>query len=142
MAVGQLADYKRFVEATYIERKELQETYGGRTQGGIGPEKEPERLHFLRSGCRRAHRYFDGWREDSCFHYAGEGQYGDQQMKSGNAAILDHVQQERALRVFMGARGMVTYEDEFELDSAVGRDVAQVGTRLLGQQNGGPRLLL
>jgi hypothetical protein len=38
-------------------------------------------------------------------------------MKSGNAAILDHVEEERALRVFMGARGVVTYEDEFVLDS-------------------------
>jgi hypothetical protein len=58
----------------------------------------------------------DGWREDGCFHYTGEGQYGDQQMKSGNAAILNHADAGRALRVFMGARGVVAYEDEFELD--------------------------
>jgi hypothetical protein len=38
-------------------------------------------------------------------------------MKSGNAAILNHAEDGRALRVFMGARGFVTYEDEFELDS-------------------------
>jgi hypothetical protein len=38
-------------------------------------------------------------------------------MKSGNAAILNHVADGRTLRVFMGARGFVTYEDEFELDS-------------------------
>jgi hypothetical protein len=36
-------------------------------------------------------------------------------MKSGNAAILNHEANGRALRVFMGARGTVTYEDEFEL---------------------------
>ncbi len=63
------------------------------------------------------HGYFDGWREDGCFHYTGEGQYGDQQMKSGNASILRHAEEGRALRVFMGARGVVTYEDEFELDA-------------------------
>lgn len=62
------------------------------------------------------HGYFDGWRDDGCFHYTGEGQYGDQQMKSGNASILNHEAEGRALRVFMGARGTVTYEDEFELD--------------------------
>jgi hypothetical protein len=38
-------------------------------------------------------------------------------MKSGNAAILRHREEGRALRVFMGARGIVTYEDEFELDN-------------------------
>ena len=39
-------------------------------------------------------------------------------MKSGKAAILNHEHEGRALRVFMGARGTVVYEDEFELDSA------------------------
>jgi hypothetical protein len=53
---------------------------------------------------------------DGCFHYTGEGQHGDQQMKSGNAAILNHKRDGRALRLFMRARGMVTYEDEFEVD--------------------------
>jgi hypothetical protein len=39
-------------------------------------------------------------------------------MKAGNAAILNHHSEERALRVFMGARGTVTYLDEFEVDDA------------------------
>ncbi len=39
-------------------------------------------------------------------------------MKSGNAAILKHKADGRALRVFRGARGTVTYEGEFELDDA------------------------
>ena len=38
-------------------------------------------------------------------------------MKSGNASILNHAEEGRALRVFMGARGTVTYEDEFEVDA-------------------------
>jgi hypothetical protein len=63
------------------------------------------------------HGYFDGWRDDGRFHYTGEGQRGDQQMKSGNAAVFRHVQEGRALRLFMGARGTVTYEGEFELDT-------------------------
>lgn len=100
-----------------IERKELQATYGGRTQGGIGPSKKsPNVFVFSDPVAGEPHGYFDGWREDGCFHYTGEGQYGDQQMKSGNAAILNHQREGRALRVFMGARGVVMYEDEFELD--------------------------
>jgi hypothetical protein len=102
-----------------IERKELHEIYGGRTQGGIGPsQKSPNVLIFSDPVAGEPHGYFDGWRQDGCFHYTGEGQYGDQKMKSGNAAILNHEAEGRALRVFMGARGIVTYEDEFELDAA------------------------
>lgn len=102
-----------------IERKELHEMYGGRTQGGIGPSKRsPNVLIFSDPVAGEPHRYFDGWREDGCFHYTGEGQYGDQKMKSGNAAILNHEAEGRALRVFMGARRIVTYEDEFEFDAA------------------------
>jgi len=101
-----------------IERKELHEKYGGRTQGGIGPSKRsPNVFIFSDPVAGEPHGYFDGWRDDGCFHYTGEGQYGDQQMKSGNASILNHEVEGRALRVFMGARGVVTYEDEFELDT-------------------------
>ena len=39
-------------------------------------------------------------------------------MKAGNLAIFKHKAQGRALRVFQGARGVVTYEGEFELDDA------------------------
>jgi hypothetical protein len=49
--------------------------------------------------------------------FATQTRRSDQQMKSGNAAILNHEADGRALRVFMGARGFVTYEDEFELDA-------------------------
>jgi hypothetical protein len=37
-------------------------------------------------------------------------------MLSGNAAILRHAEEGRALRLFQGARGVVTYIDEFGLD--------------------------
>jgi hypothetical protein len=63
------------------------------------------------------HGYFDGWRADGYFHYTGEGQRGDQQMKSGNRAILRHAEEGRALRLFLGARGRVAYEGQFALAS-------------------------
>lgn len=100
-----------------IERAVLQAEYGGRTQGGIGPSrKTPNVLIFSDPIAGEPHGYYDGWQKDGCFHYTGEGQYGDQQLKSGNASILNHEAEGRALRVFEGARGTVTYVDEFELD--------------------------
>ena len=70
-----------------IERKQLHEKYGGRTQGGIGPSRlSPNVFIFSDPVAGEPHGYFDGWRDDDCFHYTGEGQYGDQQMKSGNCS--------------------------------------------------------
>jgi hypothetical protein len=61
-------------------------------------------------------RYFNDWGADGCYHYTGEDQHGNQEMKSGNAAILKHKQECRALRVFKGVRGPVEYLGEFEID--------------------------
>ena len=100
-----------------IERVTLHQRYGGRTQGGIGPSKSsPNVFVFSDPVAGEQHGYFDGWRDDGLFHYTGEGQRGDQQMKSGNGSILHHKEEGRALRVFDGARGTVTYVGEFETD--------------------------
>src|ERR1700722_4176841 len=99
-----------------IERKMLHDRYGGRTPGGIAPStRSPNGVGFAEAAAGGPHGYFDGWRADGYFHYTGEGQRGDQQMKSGNAAILEHARNGRALRLFTGARGRVLYEGEFEL---------------------------
>lgn len=104
---------------TRISRKELQEEYGGRTQGGIGPSrKTPNVLIFSDPASGEQHGYFDGWQRDGCFHYTGEGQRGDQRMISGNRSILDHAGEGRALRLFQGARGDVEYVGEFALDDS------------------------
>jgi hypothetical protein len=101
-----------------VLRTALHEKFGGRTQGGIGPSKQtPNVLIFSDPKAGEPHGYYDGWQSDGCFHYTGEGQRGDQQMMSGNAAIANHFTDGRALRVFEGARGTVTYVDEFEIDS-------------------------
>jgi hypothetical protein len=60
--------------------------------------------------------YVDNWQEDGCFHYTGEGQRGDQEMKSGNAAIIRHVEEHR-VRLFRGSGGDVEYVDEFTVAS-------------------------
>lgn len=102
-----------------LSRKELQEEYGGRTQGGIGPSrKTPNVLIFTDAASGEQHGYYDGWQPDGRFHYTGEGQRGDQRMVSGNRSILDHEYEHRALRLFKGARGEVEYIGEFGLDKA------------------------
>lgn len=102
-----------------IRRKTLHQRFGGQQQGGISPSaRTPNVFIFYDPKAGEQHGYYDDWQADGCLHYTGEGQRGDQEMKFGNAAILNHKVHERTLRVFRGARGVVTYEGEFELDDA------------------------
>ena len=99
-----------------IERQTLHDRYGGRAQGRIGPSRRsPNVMLFSDTAAGAPGGYLDGWHADGCFHYTGEGQRGDQQMKSGNAAILGHTAGGCALRLFTGTRGRVLYEGAFEL---------------------------
>lgn len=99
-----------------IRRKELHDRYGGGRQGGIAPCAVSKNvLVFTSPDSGNQHGYFDRWEGDD-FMYCGEGQAGDQQLSHGNAAILNHRKDGRALRLFEGARGTVRYIGEFELD--------------------------
>jgi hypothetical protein len=112
-AVWDLEPYQR------ILRKTLHQRFGGQWQGGISPSAQtPNVFIFYDPETGEQHGYYDDWQADGCLHYTGEGQRGDQEMKAGNAAIFKHRADGRALRVFRGARGTVTYEGEFELDDA------------------------
>lgn len=102
-----------------ILRKDLHQWFGGQWQGGISPSAQsPNIFVFYDPKTGEQHGYYDDWQPDGCLHYTGEGQRGDQEMKAGNAAILNHEGDGRALRVFRGAGGLVTYEGEFELDDS------------------------
>jgi hypothetical protein len=99
-----------------IRRVELHRRYGGGGQGGISPStKTPNVFIFSDPARGTAHGYLDDWRDDGPFHYTGEGQRGDQQMRAGNKAILQHREDDRALRVFQGVGGDVIYQGRFEL---------------------------
>ena len=102
-----------------IRRTNLHIGYGGRIRGGISPSRQtPNVLIFSDPKAGEEHGYiYDGWdpATPGLFHYTGEGQQGDQQMRSGNRAIRDHAEEGRALRVFRGVRGEVRYVGEFEL---------------------------
>lgn len=98
-------------------RVDLHETYGGRRQGGISPSRvSPNVMLFTDPVTGHKHGYFDGWGDDGCYHYAGEGQTGDQKMVQGNLTVLRHAEEGRALRLFrIVSVGQAKYLGEFTL---------------------------
>lgn len=102
-----------------IKRTELHDLFGGSRQGGISPSlQSPNVFLFSDRESGEQHGYIDSWKDDGCFHYTGEGQRGDQQIKGGNRAILEAEKTGRAIRVFEGTGGDVEYQGQFTLDAA------------------------
>jgi hypothetical protein len=75
------------------------------------------------------HGYFDGVHPDGYFHYSGEGQRGDQEMRRGNKSIRDHIEDGRELHLFLGqGKGQpVTYVGQFELVDFYPDDAPETG---------------
>ena len=89
-----------------IKRTDLHRQFGGRRQGGVGPSAQtPNVFLFSDPVSGKQHGYTDGWKDDGCFHYTGEGQRGDQQMVSGNRAIREASQTGRALPPRRSSKG-------------------------------------
>jgi hypothetical protein len=103
-------------EGETIRRKDLQDQFGGNRQRGI--VTTPNNI-FLFSEGGEDHGYDDFAESDVIYVYTGEGKTGDQTMARGNAAILDHAATSRPLRLFAGARGVVTYLGEYRYDEHV-----------------------
>lgn len=100
-----------------IVRKLLHDEFGGKREGGISPSAQsPNIFLFADPTTGQQHGYIDGWGADGLFHYCGEGQRGDQQMKNGNRAIRDHEESHRSLRLFRGSRETVHYMGELRID--------------------------
>lgn len=99
-----------------ILRVDLHTRYGGSQRGGMTRSSTSANVFlFTDPAVGHQHGYYDGWL-DGVFHYTGMGQKGDQEMKSGNRAVLQHEEERRALRLFRGSGGSVTYLGEFTLD--------------------------
>src|SRR5436190_22372718 len=98
-------------EGEMIRRKDLQDRLGGNRQRGIVTTAN-DILLFSEGG--EEHGYDDFAEGDDFYVYTGEGKTGDQEMRRGNAAILQHAETGRPLRLFSGARGAVTYLGEYE----------------------------
>ena len=99
-----------------ILRIHLHQQFGGSGQGGINPSNKSPNI-FIFSDPETGHQYgyHDHWK-DGVFYYIGEGQKGDQQMIRGNRQILDHKSKGRAIRLFYGSRGTVTYIGKLKVD--------------------------
>lgn len=101
-----------------LPRREVHRRYGGAPFGGIEPSRStPNVLLFTNPASGEQHGYFDGWADDGCFHYTGEGQRGDQQFREGNKAVRHHEADGRILRLFRASGPEVTYLGAFTTDS-------------------------
>ncbi len=99
-----------------VLRKKLHDRFGGGRQGGISPSrKTPNIVIFSDHVVGREHGYADR-KQGDFFLYVGEGQQGNQTMTHGNRAILNHVDDGRAIRLFTGCGGEVVYAGQFEID--------------------------
>lgn len=88
----------------FLGRDERRSTYGGATFGGIEMSALTPNVFVYsdpRAGLINGYA-FDGWNEDrSLFYYTGEGRIGSQAMREGNLAIYNHVEDGKALRLFV-----------------------------------------
>jgi hypothetical protein len=102
-----------------IKRVTLHELFGGSPRGGIAPSRtSPNVFLFTDPAVGHQHGYYDGWVGER-FHYTGMGQRGDQELRVGNRAVLEHERDGRVLRLFRGAGGNVTYVGSFRVDPAL-----------------------
>ncbi|OSI06982.1 Uncharacterised protein [Neisseria animaloris] len=103
-----------------IKRSELHDKFGGSRQSGISPSLKSNSVFiFTNPEHGEEHGYYDSWdKNGQVFHYSGEGQTGDQEMKRGNKAIFQHKNDNRALYVFQHTEktGYVRYIGEFQID--------------------------
>lgn len=94
----------QFPEGTITTRAEVKDLYGGTIYGGIEPSRtSPNILVYTDPEQGAANGYnYDGWdlNDPNVFYYTGEGRTGDQELRDGNRAILDHHETGRTLRLF------------------------------------------
>ena len=87
-----------------MTRDERRERFGGALYGGIEPSAKTPNV-FVYSDPERGSAFgynFDGWNEEGdCFLYTGEGRVGPQTLTDGNKALLNHVDDGRAVRLFV-----------------------------------------
>lgn len=92
-----------------VTRSQVKDTYGGTIYGGIEPSRTtPNVLIYTDPARGVVHGYnFDGWdpSDADVFYYTGEGQRGDQEIRDGNRAILEHMASARTLRLFEAVPG-------------------------------------
>ncbi|GGK64154.1 hypothetical protein [Ornithinimicrobium pekingense] len=112
-----MADWDIEVGQT-LPRSELHDRWGGGRYGGMEPSVKAESVFlFSNPSAGEAFGYkYDGWHSDGTFHYTGDGQVGDQTLRTGgNKSIMDADGLGRTIRMFRSAGRDTTYLGEFML---------------------------
>ena len=103
---------------TRLRRARLHDRFGGNRQRGISPSvQSPNIFLFSRPGAADHYGYSDDL-DGIPVLYSGEGQRGDQVLKAGNAAILNHRKTGKTLRLFRVLGQEVVYLGPYEVDAS------------------------
>jgi len=99
----------------YSRAREITGKFGGSGQSGIAPSRSSPAIFLFTGGSGTQYGYADEFEATGCLLYVGEGQVGDMQLIRGNLAIVNHVQDGRALHVFesQGKGRDYVYRGEF-----------------------------
>ncbi|MCM2430940.1 hypothetical protein [Streptomyces sp. RKAG337] len=103
-----------------IDRAALHACYGGRIHPRISPSKQSPNVFLFITPDAEASSH-DGWTGEHLY-FGGEGGLDgtDQKLSQGNRSVVEHAQDDRALRVFLQLHeGPVQYLGQFRLDSTV-----------------------
>jgi 5-methylcytosine-specific restriction protein A len=101
-----------FVPGAKYKRKELHAAFGGQRQGGISTPTNYSAIFIFTGTSGESHGYEDGWDENGLFFYTGEGQVGNMSFIRGNAAIRDHLKNNKDLHLFQSENGKIRYIDQ------------------------------
>ncbi|EDY53112.1 hypothetical protein [Streptomyces clavuligerus] len=105
------------VPGQHVDRAALHASFGGRIHPRISPSKQSPNV-FLFVTPDAVASALDGWTGEHLY-FGGEGGLDgtDQRLSSGNRSVLEHEQDNRALRVFLQPyEGPVRYLGQFRLD--------------------------
>lgn len=101
-----------------ISRFHIHSILGGSFRGGIAPcSKTANVLLFSdpERGKPFGYDIHEGLRPDGNYNFTGEGKSADQKPVRGNKAVLEHIQQKRALRLFVPEGDLQVYVGEVSL---------------------------
>ncbi|KQN27373.1 hypothetical protein ASF00_13755 [Sphingomonas sp. Leaf34] len=117
------------VHQTYVRRADIHAPYKGQQYGGISTPRAVPGIFLFTGHAAGQIGYKDRTEPDGTLRYTGEGQVGDMQMVSGNAAIRDHAANGKDLLLFRQEKrgGLVRFEGLFscagwEIERQNGRD--------------------
>lgn len=103
------------VGQSYQRQLDIHAPYGGQRQSGISTPQDHPFVFIFTGDSGSAYGYKDSHMPDGTYWYTGEGQTGDMQMISGNAAIKNHRERKKHLLLFEACPGnRVKYWGEVE----------------------------